>query len=281
MIYTGQADEYGGLGHTKKVVLNLMSNYLNAGHALYMDNFYNSFGLAKELLEANTYCTGTLRAGRKHTPKEITDVKLKKGETKAVYKDNVMIGKWKENNRDVLYISTEFKNYIVEARNRRGVVKEKPLPIAKYNKFMSGIDRMDQMVSYYTSVRKTLRWYKKVGIHIFQLLLYNSYMLYNKHSNRRLSYYDFRLAVLEEILPKKHSIAELRITKLGTKHFLEKIERKNQAKRVLRKRCRICWAKKIRKDSSYHCTQCIDKPGLCVGKCFVDYHKHYFFFKLD
>nr|XP_023028663.1 piggyBac transposable element-derived protein 4-like [Leptinotarsa decemlineata] len=160
MVYTGQADEYGGLGHAEKVVLNLMNHYLNAGHALYMDNFYNSFGLAKKLLEVNTYCTGTLRAGRKETPKDVTTAKLKKGETKGAYKQNVLIGKWRDK-RNVLYISTEFKNDIVPAQNRNGIIKEKPLPIAEYNKFMSGIDRMDQMMSYYPSVRKSLRWYKK------------------------------------------------------------------------------------------------------------------------
>ncbi|CAH2003741.1 unnamed protein product [Acanthoscelides obtectus] len=69
MVYTGQTDAYGGVGHTAKVVLYLMRNYLNAGHAVFMDNFYNSYSLAKKLLEVNTYCTGTLKAGRKDTPK--------------------------------------------------------------------------------------------------------------------------------------------------------------------------------------------------------------------
>lgn len=83
MVYTGQANEYGGLGHAEKVVLNLMNHYLKVGHALYMD--YNSFGLAKKLLEVNTYL---LRAGRNETPKDATTVKLKKGETKGAYKQN-------------------------------------------------------------------------------------------------------------------------------------------------------------------------------------------------
>lgn len=64
-------------------------------------------------------------------------------------------GKWQDK-RDVLYISTEFKNDIVTAQNRNGIIKEKPLPIVEYNKFMSGMDRMNEM-SYYPSVRKSLR----------------------------------------------------------------------------------------------------------------------------
>lgn len=77
-----------------------------------------------------------------------------------------MIGKWKDK-REILYISTEFSNEIVLTQNKRGQPNEKPLPIAEYNKYISGIYRMDQMVVNYPYVSKPLRWYKKLGIHIF------------------------------------------------------------------------------------------------------------------
>ncbi|CAH1991026.1 unnamed protein product [Acanthoscelides obtectus] len=38
-------------------------------------------------------------------------------------------------------------------------------------------------------------------------------------------------------------------------------------------RYKVCWQNKIRKDSSYHCTKCPDAPGLCVGRCFEEYHR--------
>lgn len=40
---------------------------------------------------------------------------------------------------------------------------------------MSGVDRPGQMLSYYPCERKTLRWYKKVFIHILQQLLLNAF----------------------------------------------------------------------------------------------------------
>ncbi|KAF0770585.1 piggyBac transposable element-derived protein 4-like [Aphis craccivora] len=69
-VYTGVFDDMGGQGHASKVVLHLMSEKLENGHSLYMDNFYNSFDLATSLIQKNTYCTGTLRLNRKNTPVE-------------------------------------------------------------------------------------------------------------------------------------------------------------------------------------------------------------------
>lgn len=61
-VYTGTLDDIDGKGHTTKVVLNLLADFLDCGHSIYMDNFYNSFDLANKLTARGTYCTGTLNA---------------------------------------------------------------------------------------------------------------------------------------------------------------------------------------------------------------------------
>jgi len=48
-VYTGILDDLGGKGHAANVVLHLMSEKLNNGHSVYMDNFYNSIDLAEQL----------------------------------------------------------------------------------------------------------------------------------------------------------------------------------------------------------------------------------------
>jgi len=70
------------IGQTSKIdslVLRLMDPYLDMGHCLFMDNYYNSFNLSKKLLDRQTHTTGTLRNNRKGNPKQITQKKLKKG----------------------------------------------------------------------------------------------------------------------------------------------------------------------------------------------------------
>ncbi|CAH1973432.1 unnamed protein product [Acanthoscelides obtectus] len=110
-----------------------------------MDNYYNSIALAKKLLLKGTYVTGTLRANRKGNPSEITSKRLARGETVSKYSGGVTVGKWRDK-RDVLFISTEFDGEMVQEENRRGESKQKPKAIIMYNKYMSGIDRQDQML---------------------------------------------------------------------------------------------------------------------------------------
>jgi hypothetical protein len=131
--------------------------------------------LAHILLAKGTYCTGTLHANRKGNPKEITSKKLKESVGKFT-KEGVCVMKWRDR-RKVIAISSEHTNNLVEVTNRRGEQKLKPTAISMYNKYMSGIDRQDQILSYYPCEKKTIRWYKKIGIHYFQIFLLNSYYI--------------------------------------------------------------------------------------------------------
>lgn len=97
---------------------------------------------------------------------------------------------------------------MVDTKNKRGDKKKKPLPIIKYNDYMSGVDRQDQLMSYYPCERKTFRWYKKVGIHILQQLLLNSYLLYCQNE-RKIPFYNFRLNIIRSLLKKDDKTGEL------------------------------------------------------------------------
>ncbi|KAK9702549.1 Transposase IS4 [Popillia japonica] len=132
-VYTGQLDDLRGKGHTQKVVRHLMNNNLNKGHSLFMDNYYNGCELARTLLNNKTHCTGTLQSNRKGVPKEVVGTKLRIGETTAKYLDGIMVGRWRDK-REVTYISTQFRNDMVEVSNRRRIVIAKPLPIMNTTK---------------------------------------------------------------------------------------------------------------------------------------------------
>lgn len=77
LVYSGKSDEEATKSHTYGVVLHLMNGYLNSGHSLCMDNYYNSPELAVCLLRNNTYVTGTLRA-RAGLPLQFTQDKREK-----------------------------------------------------------------------------------------------------------------------------------------------------------------------------------------------------------
>lgn len=283
VIYSGKDDKFGGKDHTMKVVLHLLEGNLNRGHSIYMDNFYNSFHLASKLLSHDTYCTGTLRPDRKHNPKAVTHANLKKGETVAQYADGVMVGRWKDK-RAVTYVSTEFENEMVTFVNNK-TKKElvKPLPIIKYNAYMKGVDRADQMLAYYPCERKTLRWYKKIFIHVLQMLLVNGHILHNMNNRslkKPLSLYDFRLQVIESLLApseKPQSIPRPKPTGSSrtSTHCLSKNEERDSKNDRKRKLCKVCYAvNKKRKFTTFVCSTCPDQPGLCAVDCFNNYHKN-------
>lgn len=93
-IYSGKSEiRPDQRNHSTSVVLSLMDGFLDIGHALYMDNFYNSVSLAKELTLRSTYICGTLRSNRKGNPKELVKQKLKKGEYSWKRSESVVVCK--------------------------------------------------------------------------------------------------------------------------------------------------------------------------------------------
>lgn len=45
---------------------------------------------------------------------------------------------------------------------RFGAVKEKPTAVADYNQYMLGMDKSDQLSSYYSFLHKRVKWWRKV-----------------------------------------------------------------------------------------------------------------------
>ena len=124
IVYTGKgtlvAEE---ATHTEAVVFELLKDYLDKGHIVYLDNFYNSVPLAEKLLRRKTYIVGTLREQRIGNPKNLLKTKLKKGEAVWRRKGKVVVTKWKDK-RDVRMISSMHKHAMKEILTKRGVTKK-------------------------------------------------------------------------------------------------------------------------------------------------------------
>ena len=143
-----------------------MEAFLDKGYHLFTDNWYNSLPLTKYMSLRRTCITRALRPDRKFIPIDAMKKKLKKGEMILKSLNDFSVIKWKDK-RDVRMITNAVVPEIVESVNRPGNSKQKPNAFHVYNQNMSGIDRYDQMLSYHSGLRKTARWYKKVGIPIF------------------------------------------------------------------------------------------------------------------
>ncbi|XP_054744498.1 uncharacterized protein LOC129248912 [Anastrepha obliqua] len=110
------------------------------------------------MLDQKTHVVGTLRANKKHFPKEVMIAPIKKGEVVAREDPNgIVVLKWKDK-RDVRMLSTKHAPIMVStadgARNpeepstsrgarRKRRATEKPLAVVEYNKEKAGIDLSD------------------------------------------------------------------------------------------------------------------------------------------
>ena len=147
------------LGQTGSIILHLMEPYLNKGYHLLTDNWYNSVSLTEYMSKRNTYITSTLRRDRKRNPSQVVGKKLRKGEMVFMSLGDVSVTKWKDE-RDVFVIRNAYVPTMMDSVNRHDKSKRKPNVFHIYNNHMSGIDQSDQMLSYHSALRKTIRWYK-------------------------------------------------------------------------------------------------------------------------
>uniref|UniRef100_A0A1B6HG03 Uncharacterized protein n=1 Tax=Homalodisca liturata TaxID=320908 RepID=A0A1B6HG03_9HEMI len=278
------------------VVMELMANHLNSGHNLYVDNYYTSVQLANSLLSRQTHLCGTLRRNRKGIPKDLTKEKIQKGEMICLENDEgVLITKWQDK-REVLMLSTVHKPEYVEipSKNPDKPSVLKPLVVTAYNKAKVGIDLSDQMSSYSTAVRKTMRWYHKVGEELVlgtsvvnSWLAYNTFLKTKKPPNAKkkhlisITKFKEQLACSLMCLQETPRIPE--VSRTGH-HYLTSSAMVGEGakKHRVRKVCKMCYqklseqrgrsvARNMTKVTTF-CSVCPDKPFLCET-CFKDIHK--------
>ena len=77
-----------------------------------------------------------------------------------------MVQVWKD--RRLVRISTIHDATVVSTgrKDRKTNVEIKKPYAVQYNKFMKGVDRADQYLSYYSVLRKTAKWSKNVVLYL-------------------------------------------------------------------------------------------------------------------
>ncbi|XP_018564371.1 piggyBac transposable element-derived protein 4-like [Anoplophora glabripennis] len=286
-VYCGKEDSIGNKDHSHKVVLKLMSGLLDSGRTLYADNFYSGIPLVKELLDRQSLYCGTLRKNRRGLPREITNKKLKKNEICGLENQHdIKIIQWQDK-RSVLMLSSKPEHSVTLCKtgkktrpNKNGEPGKdilKPKVVLDYNNAKKGVDYSDQMSAYYSSLRKGLKWYRKVAFElIFGAAIVNAWIVYNEinHDNK-LALLPFRekLALLlsnqQDFLPSELTVNPKRTHSLKREEGPEKKRRRNctDCYKSLRLTMKSKEAdKKVTKVNTY-CDDCENKPALCLN-CF-------------
>ena len=146
-LYTGKEDDSltSSLGLAHRVVLDLLDDdwLKSKGYHVYMDNFYTSPALFRDLREGFEAC-GTIRSNRAGIPEDIRSAKLKKGESHFSQDNSMLFIKWRDK-RDVLMLSTFHDDTFIEKKRHTrhtGVeVIQKLKVVEEYNLHMGGVDK--------------------------------------------------------------------------------------------------------------------------------------------
>jgi hypothetical protein len=206
VIYTGQQDPMAGLGHAQTVVMNLFDGLEGYYRTVVADNFFTSIPLAKRLLEDDMYLIETLRSNRVESGSEVVQKNLRRGEVSGLQnKDSVKLIMWIDK-KDVLIVSTRPSHLatVVDTGNTNSKNERimKPPVVLDYNEERLCSDLSDQLSSYYTCLRRSIKWYRKLAFKLlFGTALVNSYLIYKEiYVASKVTILHFRESLVRSLL---------------------------------------------------------------------------------
>ena len=75
----------------------------------------------------------------------------------------------------------------------------KPSVVKEYNHSMNGVDIADQLTVFYSFVRKTRKWWRKLFFYLLEVSTVNSYLLYKHSVLQHRSHLGYRRAIVEQV----------------------------------------------------------------------------------
>eukprot|EP00117_Sycon_ciliatum_P004759 scpid70461/ scgid8993/ PiggyBac transposable element-derived protein 4 len=266
------------LGSTGAIVVHLMGELLGKGYHVYLDNWYTSLDLATYPKANTTGMCGTMRANRRGIPNELKKLDFPKAQYAFRRKGALLLVKLHD--KTVIYLlSTVHNADLVRTgkTTRQGQYVKRLQVNHQYNSRMGGVDKNDAMVTAFSAVRRTLKWYVKVGFHFVEEAVQNAYITYRMHGGKKKHHAFVQKAVhvLVEAADAELAAAATPTAtaqdRLTGKHFPEK-HPATEAKAVVLRRCVMCTSRGIRRETRYRCKTCHNHVSLCVEPCFEIYH---------
>lgn len=281
---------------TESIVVKLAEGLEHLGHHLYCDNFYTSPNLFLILQRLGIGACGTVRVNRKGIPATIKSKdKMKKGEITTDLIESGLVIKWMD--KRPVTVLTNIHDDTMTTKRRRTRASEtgteeidKPTAIAEYNTYMGGVDKADQLLSYYTFQHRTVKWWKRAAFHLLNMACVNAYIIYTETAvpGHRLNHELFLVQVAKGLLYQagiseadlenfeevwsNHPLEEVPDSfRLTGRHFNEELPPCSSG-RIRQCVCICCNKKKGRKKvtTRYRCKIC--RVALCPTRCFELYH---------
>ena len=148
----------------------------------------------------------------------------------------------------------------------------KPLAVVEYDEGKCGVDYSDQMVSYATTIRKGIKWYRKLGIQLpLGIFVVNALTVYKIATRKNINIRIFRQLLVAKLLGLSENTKNPCLRR--SRHNIA--VRKNDSGRSIRRACKLCYANKrremdrtkaqknLKKTTTYY-PNYSDQPQLCI-----------------
>lgn len=207
-------DIQNDIGESGKIVVRLTDD-CGPGKEIFCDNFFASVELLAEMKRRGLGCTATLRSGRMgRCP--LKSEKCLKTEGRGSFdfrseKDNgVLICEWYDNRNVIIGSNKHSVNPIGSCRrydrkNKTFIDVPRPSLVKVYNSSMGGVDRADQLLSFYRNELKSKKWYKRIIFHLLDLAVVNSWILYRAVKKSPMQLAEFKLQVAIGLMDAEES----------------------------------------------------------------------------
>lgn len=271
-------------GRSGATVLDLLDNMRPDLKELpfhfYVDNYFTSMELLKEMICRGYDITGTIRVNRIPGAPPLTGMdafkKKHRGCMEVVKSHDIILTRWKDNSA-VTLASTGYGDEPVRPvrrysrTERKNVSVSRPHVVAKYNESMGGTDRMDQHINHARVSVGGKKWWWSPFTWMLDVSAQNAWRLHIGAGGKQTQI-AFRREIAVPILTNAASkrkarepyrrvgtpaADELRFDNIG--HLVAK------AAENRRGTCRCCHISRV----SYVCVKC--EVFLCI-ECFIQYH---------
>ncbi|XP_017312676.1 piggyBac transposable element-derived protein 4 [Ictalurus punctatus] len=294
-VYTGKDSSYTGHGISYDTVMSFMDHsFLGSGYHVYMDNFYTSPKLFRDLHAQKFGACGTYRDNKKAC-KDCPSTTLNalsrtscRGDFRWIRDGPLVFVKWMDA-QEVSVCSTIHSAFNGETIQRKVKTTKGtwdtqkfscPTPVLKYNEHMGGVDLSDQLIQYYTAQQKTMKWYRKLFLHFLDIAATNAYILHKELASKQLRDALTHKVFMEELtaqlcgmsqkIPSKRASCDhvpVPVAKLSTDV--------RQVASQGRRTCVLCRFQRSKKSNTpWKCGKC--NVPLCLQltrNCFEEWHK--------
>ena len=203
-------------GAVKQTTLRLCGPMYGKNQVLYVDSLFAKIDTALELKENGVFMVGSFRRSRKNLPPQLVPtntrkkyIKLDSGQMLAcslTHPDDVLnITAYQDRKTQVFILNTVYYPLAtINATDDDTVADDEneiPVSLARYRRYMGGVDRANQKRKYYHTGRKNNRYWTYLVWYMVDVALVNSYECYKHHfPETKLQHKFFNINVAKQLI---------------------------------------------------------------------------------